>query len=146
MNSKTDSLADSVEEAVPNHTLWDRLGIAGSILCVIHCAATPLLIGYLSAFGLSILGDELIHQALAILLLVIALLAFIPGFKNHKNPVVLAVGALGVTLLLITSFVLGHHVAWAIEIGLTVTGSLLLVGAHTANWRLTDRHSECSTH
>ena len=91
--------------------IWDRLGILGSALCLIHCAVTPLFIGYLSAAGLGFLGSEIVHKFLAAPLLVIALLAFWPGYRTHQNR--------------------------------TVIGSVLLIGAHTANWRLASDHGDC---
>ena len=148
MHSKTDSLSGSaeppaVETAAPHHTIWDRVGIAGSLLCVAHCAITPLVIGYLSVMGLEFLGDEIIHQILAICLLGIALLAFIPGFRHHKNRLILVAGGLGITLLVTASFFVEHLLSHGAELGLTIAGSLLLVGAHAANWRLASRHSQC---
>ena len=143
MNSKTDSLAHAPEHALPDHTIWDRLGIVGSLLCVVHCAVTPLVIGYLSAAGLGVLGDEIVHRILAVFLICIALLAFVPGYRNHRNSLVIAVGVAGLGLLVSTGFVLEHFISSGLEIGLTITGSLLLVGAHTANWRLTSREDDC---
>ncbi len=148
MRSKTESLANTaepstIEAATPNHTVWDRVGIAGSLLCVIHCAVTPLAIGYLSVMGLEFLGNDLVHQVLAVFLLCIALLAFIPGFRGHGNRLVIAIGALGISVLFATHFVLEHFVGYGLEMGLTIIGSLLLVGAHTANWRLASQGDEC---
>ena len=108
----------------------------GSALCVIHCTTTPLAIGMLSAAGLGFLGDEIVHQVLAVLLVGVAALAFWPGFRVHGKKIVLVLGGVGVGLLLMTGFVLEAMVSHEVEIGLTLMGSLLLLGAHGFNWRL----------
>lgn len=125
--------------------IWDRLGIAGSLLCVVHCALTPLFIGYLTAMGLGVLGDEIVHKVLAIVLLAVAVFAFIPGYKRHANVAVIAAGASGVAFIVTGGLLLGHFIPHGAEIALTVIGSLLLIGAHTANWRLSGCSSDCAS-
>lgn len=144
----TDSSGESLEAAAADHTFWDQVGIAGSLLCLVHCATTPLLVGYLSVASLSFLADEWIHKTLAVILLVIAAVAFLPGFRHHKKKSVLVVGVAGVLVLLTAGFALDHHASPPLEIGLTAFGSLLLLGAHTANWRLCARHGHepCDDH
>lgn len=134
----------AAEHTAADHTsIWDQLGIAGSVLCLIHCLATPFAIGYLSTAGFGLLGHNTFHKVLALILLTIALFAFGPGFRRHKNPAVLGVGALGILLLVGTGFILAPFHFHDLELGLTITGSLLLVGAHTANWRLLRQHRDC---
>ncbi len=123
--------------------IWDRLGIAGSVLCVLHCVLTPFLIGYLSAVGMGFVGDEIVHKILAIVLLVVAVLAFAPGYKKHANKAVIAAGGAGVALIVGGGLVLEPFIGHGLEIGLTIAGSVLLVGAHGANWRLNDCSDEC---
>ena len=119
------------------------MGILGSTLCLLHCAATPLLIGGLSAVGLGFLGDEMVHKVLAVVLVGVAVLAFGPGFKSHRNAAVLGLGGAGIALLLATGFFLEPLLTEFWEVGLTVVGSVLLVGAHVVNWRLTVATPEC---
>ena len=123
--------------------IWDRLGILGSALCLIHCAVTPLFIGYLSAAGLGFLGSEIVHKFLAAPLLVIALLAFWPGYRTHQNRTVIAAGAAGVASLVMAIFILEPMISEMLETTLTAIGSVLLIGAHTANWRLASDHGDC---
>ncbi len=146
MKSNTDTVAEGIDTStasvshIHDHTLWDQLGIAGSILCTIHCAATPLLIGYLSTAGLGFLGDELIHQVFAVVLAAIALLAFIPGWRRHRRTSIAIVGGLGVALILAAGFVLDPFISHTQETLVTVAGSLLLIGAHGFNWKLSRRN------
>lgn len=144
MSPNTESLTSAADQAGVDHTVWDRLGIAGSVLCVIHCALTPLAIGYLSATGLSFMGEEFIHKFLAIFLMLIAVAAFIPGFRNHRRVSVVAVGAIGASFLVIPNFALESLISHDLVLGLNIAGSFLLIGAHTANWRITDSHADCT--
>ncbi len=142
-----DSHAEAVESLARNHTVWDRLGIVGSALCIIHCLALPFLIGALSLGALGFLADEIFHQILAVLLLGVALFAFIPGFRHHGNKLVVIGGMAGISLLLATGFLLDHFISHGLEIGLTVVASLVLLSAHFANWRLcADRKESCCDH
>ncbi len=141
----SDAIGQKGENILPS-TLWDRLGIAGSLLCVMHCALTPLLIGYLSAVGLGVVGDEIVHKILAVLLLCVAVLAFAPGYKRHANVAVLTAGVAGVGLIVAGGLLLAPFIGHGLEIGLTVIGSLLLIGAHAVNWRLSDCSESCTAH
>ncbi len=125
---------------------WDRVGIVGSMLCIAHCVSMPLLIGVLSVAGLGFLGGEWVHQVLALLLVGVAVLAFGPGFRAHGNRAVVALAVVGVGLLVGTGFVLEPLVSEPVEVGLTVAGSAVLVGAHVANWRLTSAVECCPSH
>lgn len=121
----------------PVATLWDRLGIVGSTLCLIHCAATPLFVGVFSVAGFNFLGGEQFHQIAALLLALVAFFAFMPGFRRHRNGWVFGAGALGVLLLIVGGFAVSS--LEGLEVAVTVMGSLLLVTAHMVNWRLTSR-------
>ena len=82
-------------------TNWkDYLGIVASIGCAIHCAAMPFVIASLPALGLSFLAHEGFHKWMALACFLIAIAAFIPGFRKHKNlwPALVA----GVGLFIIT--------------------------------------------
>lgn len=133
----------SDEQLVTNHGIWDRVGIFGSALCLAHCLAMPLAVGYLSAAGLGFLGTEIVHKLLAGPLLLIALLAFIPGFRRHGDLRILGAGAAGVALLITAIFVLEPFISHDVETALTITGSVILIGAHTANWRRDDQPNCC---
>lgn len=115
----------------------DRLGIALSALCAIHCAATPLLVAFAP-----VLFTAEFEWRTKVLLLTLALVALGWGFVTHRSWRPIA--WLGVAL---TAFgvaeVLGHgdaggehsgHGEW-LEIGVTVVASIALILAHVANTR-----------
>lgn len=117
-----------------HQSLWDRIGVAGSALCIVHCISTPLLLGYLSAAGLGFLAHELFHQVFAIALLAVAIFAFLPGYRLHRRKGIVLSAALGVFLLIAAGFSPIHDLPYT-EHGLTLLGSILLVGAHLSNRR-----------
>jgi hypothetical protein len=115
----------------------DRLGIALSTLCAIHCAATPLLV----AFAPFLFTAEF-ESRTKVLLVSLAAVALGWGFVSHRSWKPIA--WLGVAL---TAFgvaeVLGHggagvehsgHGEW-LEVGVSVVASIALILAHVANTR-----------
>ncbi|SMP60043.1 MerC mercury resistance protein [Neorhodopirellula lusitana] len=83
----------------------DWTGIVASIGCAIHCAAMPFVIAYLPTLGLSFLADESFHQWMALACFSIAMAAFIPGFRTHKQLLPSVIAVMG--LLLITGAAFG---------------------------------------
>lgn len=118
---------------------WDTLGMLVSALCVAHCIAVPLFLGLLPAFGLSFLAKDGLHEVLALVVLVVSLLAFVPGYRAHHDRRVLVLGGVGVVLLSGAAFAPGLSVV--VESALTALGGTLLVVAHVLNRRgLAHRH------
>ena len=69
-------------QTIFNQNHWDQLGVGASFLCVLHCLFTPLL-----ATALPILAatEKQAHGTFAIAILLLGMLAFIPGYKKHKK-------------------------------------------------------------
>lgn len=112
---------------------WDSLGVIVSAICVVHCTAVPLVLGLLPAFGLSFLAEDGFHQVLAALVLVVAVAAFVPGYRLHRQRSVPALGALGIALLGGAAFAPGLSVL--VESVVTAIGGTVLVVAHVLNRR-----------
>ena len=82
----------------------DWLGVAASLLCAIHCAAMPFIVGSLPLLGLSFLADPSFHKWMVGVCLGMALLAFIPGWRRHHRLSPAIVGLLGLSLISIAAF------------------------------------------
>ena len=92
-------------KVIANTGTWrDSLGIVASIACAIHCAAMPFVIAYLPALGLSFLADEGFHKWMALACFLIAIAAFLPGFRKHKNLGPISMGAVGLVLITFAAF------------------------------------------
>ncbi|QDV58723.1 MerC domain-containing protein [Rosistilla oblonga] len=82
----------------------DWIGIVASIGCAIHCAAMPFVIAFLPALGLSFLADEGFHRWMALACFVIALAAFVPGFRKHRRWTPGAIAIVGLSLITFAAF------------------------------------------
>lgn len=113
---------------------WDKLGIAGSGLCLVHCLALPVMVGILPSMGLAFLADESVHEILAFASIAFAGLAFIPGYRRHQDKRVLVLMSVGLALILFATWggaLVDLH--RASETMLSIVGSLLLISAHLMN-------------
>lgn len=75
-----------------------------SVACAIHCAAMPMVIGYLPVLGLQWLANESFHQVMAVVCFAFGLSAFVPGWRKHGSLVPTGVGLAGFVLLAVAAF------------------------------------------
>jgi len=113
------------------HEGWDRVGQGLSLLCLVHCLATPVVLGLLPSLGF-LLHNELVHLVLAVVVVGVSLVAFGNGFRRHRRAMVPLLGALGVLGLLFATLVLEPRSEVMGTLG-TVVASIVLVVAHTMN-------------
>ncbi len=119
------------------HARWDAVGMFLSAACAVHCFLTTLFFGALPAIGLEVLAADGVHEVLALVVLAVAVLAFVPGYRAHRKPVPPALGFSGVVVLGVAAFAPFPH---GLETALTVVGATALVTAHLLNYR------SCSAH
>jgi hypothetical protein len=122
--------------------VWDRLGIAFSSACVIHCllvAFFPFIFPTLSLFG----HLNWIHSVVAVVILFTSPLAFIPGYRKHGLTWIVGVAIFGLGLIFLGVFLEGIT-SDQISHGLSILGSLTLVFSHAKNIQHSHRHRhEC---
>lgn len=118
--------------------ILDRIAIAMSGLCMLHCLALPFLLLAVPVFE-QLAGDHLHLQAL-VLIVPVSVVALLLGYQRHQQAGILAWGVLGLGLLILGA-------TWAHnEIGLladrlsTIGGSVILASTHYANSRLQRRY------
>jgi len=83
--------------AIPTRRL-DRIAITLSGLCLVHCLASAVLLGLLSAAG-SALGAPWIHEAGLSLAMILGAVALGRGVNEHGFMMPSAVGALGLGVM-----------------------------------------------
>jgi hypothetical protein len=92
-----------VEESGKGRSLWrrhpDRLGVAASILCAIHCAVTPFLFLLAPAFG-KVWAHPASHWLVALLVVPLAAVMLHRGFRRHRRTWIVACGMLGIFLVM----------------------------------------------
>lgn len=121
--------------------LWDKLGIATSAVCLIHCLALPVLLPLLPMLALMKHTD--VHGALLVPIVGLSGLGVLPGYLRHRARRVVLFALAGIALC---AAAVGVEVLFdwhALDAPLTVCGGLMLISAHIANLRLT-RRSVCS--
>jgi len=113
----------------------DLIGQALSVLCVIHCALTPVVLLVAPAMA-GLLGNA--HPVLLALVLATAAWAFIPGYRHHGQRAPMLLGLGGITLLALGTFV--FHATLALDIAFSVAGAGLMLTAH---WKNRAAHRHC---
>ena len=78
----------------------DRVGVIASVLCAIHCAATPVLLLVLPVFG-KVWSHPASHWLMALLVVPLAGVTVATGFKRHRRKWIIASGVLGIVFVLV---------------------------------------------
>lgn len=118
--------------------VWDRLGIAFSSACVVHCvmvAFVPLFFPFISEYTHS----AWVHVGVAAIILFTTPLAFVPGYKKHGLTWILGSALMGL-LFIFLGILLEGKVTDQMSHGVSIVGSLFLVFAHVKNIQHSHRH------
>jgi predicted tellurium resistance membrane protein TerC len=113
----------------------DVIGQALSVLCVVHCALTPVVLAVAPA-AVGFFGDA--HPVLLVLVLATAVWAFIPGYRHHHQAAPLFLGVGGVSLLAVGTLV--FHSNLMLDTVFSVAGAALMLTAH---WKNRSAHKHC---
>ncbi len=116
--------------------LGDKIAIALSSLCVIHCLATPLILIILPSLGALVADNhELFHLVILFFVLPIGVLALMAGYRHHHNRTILLIGLAGLGLLLIAAYFGHDYFGETGETALTIFASLIITTAHVRNFQ-----------
>ncbi|MBI3926147.1 MAG: MerC domain-containing protein [Armatimonadetes bacterium] len=115
-----------------NRWSWDVLGVWVTSLCLVHCAVLPLLVVSLPLFFADD-HEQWVHWLLTLVAVPIGALALVPGYRRHRQSLVLLLGVGGVSLMIASTLLAelvheGFHVAGAM-------GAVALIAAHLLNVR-----------
>ena len=111
---------------------FDRLGVALSALCAVHCVAGLVLVTFLGLGG-GMLLDPRIHEWGLVLALGVGVLGLGYGALHHRNIGSLVIGGIGLCLMAL-GLVMPHGPA---EAFVTIPGVALVATAHIRNLRHT---------
>ena len=110
----------------------DHLGIFCSGLCIIHCIATPFILGLgITGVLASVLATELIHLLLLLPITTLIILTAPTAYIRYGNVTLVITALLGM-MFLIGALLLEED----LEVLLTVIGGSLLVMFHLWNLHL----------
>jgi hypothetical protein len=140
MPNQTQAVQESRPPGPGKSTFWDGVGIAVSLLCLLHCLALPFVVSLLPLLSLKFLADERAHQWLVGGIALVSLLAFIPGYRKHRQRRVVGLMAGGLSLLFVAAFAGEEMLGEGWERPLTVMGGLVMASAHWLNRTCFRRH------
>lgn len=119
--------------------LLDGAAISASALCILHCLATPILLIAMPVLSSTFMADEEFHRFLVIFVLPVSLVALFIGCRRHRDPVVLALGSLGL-ISLVSIAHLGHDLFGEDgEKAATIISGMILGIGHLRNYKLCRR-------
>jgi hypothetical protein len=118
----------------------DAVGQVLSVVCAVHCVATPLVLTLLPAAA-SALGGA--HPVLFAFVVVVGAWAFVPGYRCHRRLQVPALAVAGAGMLGLAAFVLHETAADTV---LSLVGASLMMAAHWRNRVLLKAERCCDKH
>lgn len=106
----------------------DTMGQLLSAVCAVHCVSTPLVVALAPAAG-SVLGG--VHPVLLVLVIGVALWAFVPAYRCHKKTQPFWLALVGVSFLAAASIV--FHDDLKLDTALSLVGAAFMMVAHWRN-------------
>lgn len=118
---------------------WDALGTGASLLCAVHCAVLPLLLGIIPFMNIHSLENPFIEYSLLSSSFFIGTIALYRGYKyHHRKSIPVCLFSIGFPIL-----VLGHiGVSGTLAQVLIALAAVLISTAHILNWTA---HKNCSS-
>ncbi|BDF96031.1 MULTISPECIES: MerC domain-containing protein [Pseudoalteromonas] len=119
----------------PTQSVMDKLAIGLSIMCTIHCFATPILLTLLPSFAALQLDNEQFHIWILAAVIPTSVLALSLGCKKHKRFRYMVSGFVGV-ILMVLAVTAGEALFGELgEKWLTLVGAAFIAVAHWFNYR-----------
>lgn len=112
--------------------ILDRIGISVSLLCVVHCLLTPLLVFVMPVVG-EFLSETWFHATIIAIVFPVAVWALWSGYQKHHLKRVLWLGGIGLLFISIAIYV-GHENTIG-EFFFMVVAGIVLSAAHYSNLR-----------
>ncbi|MEZ5366020.1 MAG: MerC domain-containing protein [Bryobacterales bacterium] len=120
----------------------DRLGVAASLACGVHCVLAPLAMGMAAVLPVEWAFSRASEVTLILLTAALAATSLVPAYRNqHRRKSCLAMFGGGILLLLAAKFAL--HGA-SLEPVFLAGGAALIAGAHLANLHFCRSCKKCS--
>jgi hypothetical protein len=121
----------------------DRVGMILSMICLVHCLMTPVLLISLPILARYYIAHPLFHLVLALLIIPVGLVAFYSGYKHHHNFWVLLLGAPGLVIITGVPYLVHQMQLPLSEVLFMSIGSIMMLSAHWINRKSCQ---QCSHH
>lgn len=122
---------------VKSPEILDKVAVALSGLCLLHCLALPLVIVLLPLLN-EVAVDQW-HAPMLLVVIPVSVFAFAIGFQRHGSRAVIVLGAAGMLLMVVGGTLAHYLLGLTADRILTVSGAVVLAVAHYRNSRLS-RH------
>lgn len=115
-------------------SFWDLFGMAVSVLCVVHCVLTPLVLFLAPAILASgVVTEDITHKILIVFVALAGLFALTPGFRIHGDRRPLVFGVLGLFLMAFATFAVHDFLGHEWESILAIPASAAIIYSHYLN-------------
>jgi hypothetical protein len=111
---------------------FDRLGIAVSFICLVHCVVLPVFLTTLSFAGMEVLHNRILELGTLLLAVSTGFMAMRNGYLKHEQSGIVVVFVLGMVLMISGNFSFTEP----FETLCKTAGALLVIGAHIRNFRV----------
>lgn len=128
MHAPDNSNTEAPARAGHGGRMLDHMAIGLSALCIVHCAATLLLLATFATWGAAF-ADPAIHEIGLAIAVALAAVALGVGYFRHRKIMPLAAGCAGLALMA-TSLVAPHGIG---EFLFSISGLSLVIFAHYRN-------------
>lgn len=115
----------------------DIVGATASVVCAVHCAGVALLLGIAPA--LEIVSQPWVDWLFLGASMLVGLLALVPGFRQHRQPMPLLLFTGGITILCMARLLRMPPSTLELTIVLVAASALI-----TAHWRNRGELRSCS--
>ena len=114
---------------------FDRVAIALSTICIVHCLAMPFVIAVLPIASFAVGGDGHFHSLMLWFVVPTSIVGFGLGLRVHRRTDILLMGVVAIAGLAVAA--LWGHSHWdpSVEVLVNVVASVLLAAAHWRNFR-----------
>jgi hypothetical protein len=114
---------------------FDRVAIALSTICIVHCLAMPFVIALLPITAFAIGGDGHFHALMLWFVVPTSIVGLGLGIRVHRRVDIAALATLAIAAL--AAAALWGHRAWnpSVEVAVNVAASVVLAVAHWRNFR-----------
>jgi hypothetical protein len=116
----------------------DLISSLAALLCALHCVALPLFFSTLPLFGIEIIENLWLEFGTILISILVGGSAVYKGYsKFHKSMWIVSLFLFGMLFMVIGNF---NHVHTS-EYILKITGAVLLLICHIANWKKSHQKS-----
>lgn len=119
----------------------ERTALTASFACLVHCLGLPILFAALPVLSRALPIPTAFHVWMVVIVVPMSSIALLTGRARHRATLPLAIGFVGLVLLVAGALFGGTR----IEAPITTAGSLALAWVHIANWRLRHAHRQLTS-